>query len=118
VNKDYEVTFRAKDVIHSALMPHFRVQMNTVPGMVTRFKFKPIFTTAEMRQKINDPAFNFALVCNKICGAAHYKMKMLIVVQTQEEFDAWMKSKQSFKTTFLADNGIVSSDITKLATLK
>lgn len=118
VNKDYEVTFRAKDVIHSALIPHFRVQMNTVPGMVTRFKFKPIFTTAEMREKINDPAFNYALVCNKICGSAHYKMKMTIVVQTQEEFDAWMKSKKTFKSTFLADNGIVSSDITKLATLK
>src|SRR5690606_36026408 len=50
VNKDYEVTFRAKDVIHSALISHFRVQMNTVPGMVTRFKFKPILTTAEMRK--------------------------------------------------------------------
>lgn len=122
VNKDYEVTFRAKDVIHSALMPHFRVQMNTVPGMVTRFKFKPIFTTAEMREKIKDPAFNYGLVCNKICGSAHYKMKMLIVVQTQEEFDAWMKTKQTFKSTFLAEEAKSEpasvADTTKLATLK
>ncbi len=102
VNKDYEVTFRAKDVIHSALISHFRVQMNTVPGMVTRFKFKPTLTTAEMRKKINDENFNYSLLCNKICGSAHYKMKMLIVVQTQEEYDAWMKTKQNFKKTFLA----------------
>lgn len=102
VNKNYEVTFRAKDVIHSALIPHFRVQMNTVPGMVTRFKFKPTLTTAEMRKKMNNESFNYALLCNKICGSAHYKMKMLIVVQTQEEYDAWMKTKQNFKKTFFA----------------
>ncbi|HAA01443.1 MAG TPA: hypothetical protein DCD96_07320, partial [Flavobacteriales bacterium] len=41
VNKDYEFLFRSQDVIHSAYMPHFRSQMNTVPGMVTRLKLRP-----------------------------------------------------------------------------
>ncbi|HRO75284.1 MAG TPA: cytochrome c oxidase subunit II [Crocinitomicaceae bacterium] len=104
LDKNYEMTFRAKDVIHSALLSHFRVQMNTVPGMVTRFKFKPTITTKEMREKMNDPNFDYALLCNKICGSAHYKMKMIVVVETQEEFDAWMKKKQTFKSTFLAEN--------------
>jgi cytochrome c oxidase subunit 2 len=30
-------------------MPHFRAQMNCVPGMVTEFAFEPIYTTQEMR---------------------------------------------------------------------
>lgn len=73
--KEYEFNFRSKDVIHSAYFPNFRAQMNTVPGMTTRFKFIPSLTTAEMRVKKDNPKFNYALLCNKICGGAHYKMK-------------------------------------------
>ena len=43
---------RSQDVLHSAYMPHFRAQMNCVPGMVTQFGFTPTITTAEMRQTI------------------------------------------------------------------
>jgi cytochrome c oxidase subunit II len=98
VNQPYEFNFRAKDVLHSAYFPHFRAQMNAVPGMTTRTKFKPIFTTQQMRKKLNDPKFNFVLLCNKICGGAHYKMKMIIVVKDKKSFDAWMKQKS--KETF------------------
>jgi cytochrome c oxidase subunit II len=69
VNKDYELNFRAKDVIHSAYFPHLRAQMNTVPGLTTRLKMKPTITTKEMRTKMNNPNFNYVLMCNKICGA-------------------------------------------------
>ncbi|MBQ0786867.1 MAG: cytochrome c oxidase subunit II, partial [Oceanihabitans sp.] len=30
---------RSQDVLHSAYMPHFRAQMNCVPGMITQFGF-------------------------------------------------------------------------------
>lgn len=82
--------FRAKDVIHSAYLPHFRVQMNVVPGLPTQFGFTPSLTTAEMRQKLNDPKFDYAILCNKICGSAHYRMKMKVVVHTKEEFKKWL----------------------------
>ena len=98
VNQPYEFNFRAKDVLHSAYFPHFRAQMNAVPGMTTRTKFKTIITTQEMRKKMNDPKFNFVLLCNKICGGAHYKMKMIIVVKDKKSFDVWMKQKS--KETF------------------
>src|SRR5690606_4200337 len=42
---------RSQDVLHSAYMPHFRAQMNCVPGMVTQFAFTPTITTEEMRLK-------------------------------------------------------------------
>lgn len=102
VNTEYEIALRAKDVIHSFYIPHFRVQMNTVPGMTTRFKIKPIYTTAEMRKKINNDKFHYVIMCNKVCGTAHYKMKMIVLVQTQEEFDQWIKSKDTFGKTFTA----------------
>jgi len=103
-NKEYEFNFRAKDVIHSAHFPHFRVQMNTVPGMTTRFKFTPDMTTKEMRKRKNDEKFNFVLLCNKICGGAHYQMKMMVVVLEESEYKTWMKTKakSTFRDTYFA----------------
>lgn len=103
--------FRSQDVLHSAYMPHFRAQMNCVPGMVTEFGFTPKYTTEEMRQqsetvakvedinkirmkKGEDPyEFDFLLLCNKICGASHYNMQMKIVVQEEEDFNKWLEEQ-------------------------
>jgi cytochrome c oxidase subunit 2 len=92
-DQEYEFNFRSKDVIHSAYFPHFRAQMNTVPGMTTRFKFTPDKTTEEMRVERGLEKFNYMLYCNKICGGSHYKMKMVIVVLEKAEYDAWAKLK-------------------------
>lgn len=114
---------RSQDVLHSAYMPHFRAQMNCVPGMVTSFSFTPSLTTAEMREKpamvekvanINairakksidlvasgqpalDPyIFDFLLLCNKICGTSHYNMQMKIVVDTPEDYKKWLKDQKA-----------------------
>ena len=100
--------FRSQDVLHSAYMPHFRAQMNCVPGMVTEFGFTPKYTTEEMRQqpeviektnginkvrreKGEDPyVFDYLLLCNKICGASHYNMQMKITVVEEEEYQKWL----------------------------
>jgi cytochrome c oxidase subunit 2 len=41
-------------------------------------------------------------MCNKICGGAHYKMKMMIVVKSESEYKAWMasKAKETFKDKY------------------
>lgn len=92
--QEYQFIFRSQDVIHSAYFPHFRAQMNCVPGQRTTFKFKPTITTAEMRTKLNDPNFNYILLCNKICGKSHSMMNMPVYVGTAEEFEAW-KSEEA-----------------------
>jgi len=53
-------------------------------------KFTPNKTTKEMRQEKNDEKFNYILMCNKICGGAHYKMKMVVVVLDRSEYKKWM----------------------------
>ncbi|MEY3682485.1 MAG: hypothetical protein RLZZ289_1012, partial [Bacteroidota bacterium] len=100
--QQYEIALRAKDVIHSAYFPHFRAQMNAVPGMATRMKFTPNKTTAEMREEKNDATFNYILMCNKICGGAHYKMKMVVVVLDKPAYNRWMagKKSQTFKDQY------------------
>lgn len=93
--QEYEFNFRSKDVIHSAYFPHFRAQMNTVPGTTTRFKFTPDKTTAEMRESRQVPDFDYVLYCNKICGGSHYKMKMIIVVLEKDAYKAWKDLKMN-----------------------
>ncbi len=85
--------FRSQDVLHSAYFPHFRMQMNCVPGMNTQFAFTPTKTTDQMRQETGNPEFDYILLCNKICGAAHYNMQMTIKVVSQEEYDRWMSEQ-------------------------
>lgn len=101
--------FRSQDVLHSAYMPHFRAQMNCVPGMVTQFGFTPKYTTEEMRQqseviekvaninKIRSAngeeelyEFDYILLCNKICGASHFNMQMKIVVEEEADYKKWL----------------------------
>lgn len=90
VDKPVQFVMRSQDVIHSAYMPHFRAQMNCVPGLKTQFNFVPKFTTAEMKKITGDDEFEYTLLCNKICGSAHFNMQMKIVVDTPEDYQAWL----------------------------
>ncbi len=85
---------RARDVIHSVYQPHFRLQMNAVPGMPTRFWFVPTKSTAEMREETGNPDFNYELVCNKICGKGHFGMKYLIVVDEPADYEKWKAEQE------------------------
>lgn len=119
--KKVHFKMRSQDVLHSAYFPHFRAQMNCVPGMVTEFAFVPTYTTAEYRElpfmvekvaHINklraeksaelvakggtalDPyTFDYLLLCNKICGASHYNMQMKVVVDSPEDYKKWLSEK-------------------------
>jgi cytochrome c oxidase subunit 2 len=126
VGRKVNFKMRSQDVLHSAYMPHFRAQMNCVPGMITQFSFTPTITTEEMRQnpdvvdkvkRINgiraekaakgldnsDPwEFDYILLCNKICGKSHYNMQMKIIVETEEEYNAWIASQQTFGKSMAA----------------
>ena len=127
VGKKVLFKMRSQDVLHSAYMPHFRAQMNCVPGMITQFGFTPTVTTAEMRQnpdmidkvaRINRIRagnkeeieargqdvryeFDYLLICNKICGKSHYNMQMKIIVETEEEYNAWLKEQKLFKDSLV-----------------
>ena len=104
VGREVEFVFRSRDVIHSAYMPHFRAQMNTVPGVPTRFKMTPTITTDSMRTVVNDPDFDYVLLCNKVCGAAHFNMQMKLVVESEESYNAWLESQEEF----LADKEVAT----------
>ena len=91
---------RARDVLHSFYAPHFRAKMDAVPGMPTSFHFVPTKTTAEMRTETGNPEFNYELACAEMCGRGHFAMRLLIVVDTPEDYEKW-KAEQ---TSLVAQN--------------
>lgn len=96
VREEADFRMRSRDVIHSAFFPHFRAQMNCVPGMETYFHFMPKYTTDTMRIITKNPNFDYVLMCNKICGASHYNMQIKVVVGTRAQYDAWMKRHKTY----------------------
>ena len=126
VNRKVIFKMRSQDVLHSAYMPHFRAQMNCVPGMITEFSFTPTITTAEMRmnadvaskvERINkiryensqeliakgeeglEPyQFDYLLLCAKICGSSHYNMQMKIIVDTEKDYNKWISQQPAFSS--------------------
>lgn len=126
VGRKVNFKMRSQDVLHSAYMPHFRAQMNCVPGMITQFSFTPTVTTADMRKKPeivdkvkrtnalraqkaaagaenSDPwEFDYILLCNKICGKSHYNMQMKIIVEEEEEYNKWLAEQQTFSQSMVS----------------
>ena len=120
---------RSQDVLHSAYMPHFRAQMNCVPGMITQFSLTPTVTTEEMRlnpdiyekvkninrirvnkskklqakgeEPLDRYEFDYLLLCNKICGKSHYNMQMKIIVESEEDYNEWLKEQKLFKNSLV-----------------
>ena len=98
VDKSVLLKFRSRDVIHSAFLPHFRVQMNCVPGLSTQFAFTPTKTTAQMKESEGED-FEYVLLCNKICGSAHFNMQMKFIAESEEDYNKWISSQKTLKNT-------------------
>jgi cytochrome c oxidase subunit 2 len=82
VQKPAIVHLTSKDVIHSFGVPLLRVKHDMIPGMSIPLWFIPKETG------------QFEIVCSQLCGVGHARMKGVIQVKTQEEFDTWL-SQQS-----------------------
>ncbi|HWY98582.1 MAG TPA: cytochrome c oxidase subunit II [Bacteroidia bacterium] len=94
VGREINIQCNARDVMHGMYFPHFREQINCVPGMSTFMHFVPTITTDSMRLIMHDTAYDYILVCNRVCGAGHYNMFLKVVVDTKEEFEKWMATKK------------------------
>ena len=87
---------RARDVLHSVFAPHFRLKMDAVPGMPTKFWFVPTKSTEDMRAETGNPEFDYEIACTEICGKGHFTMRMLIVVDEPAEYEKWKREQASW----------------------
>jgi cytochrome c oxidase subunit 2 len=84
INITQKVLLRSKDVLHNFAVPQFRVKMDLVPGEVTYVWFTPT--------KLG----KFELLCEELCGIAHFTMRGHIIVESKKEHLAWQKSLPTF----------------------
>lgn len=81
INRDVVIDLSSKDVIHNFALPGMRMAQDAIPGQIIPMWFKPIKTG------------NYEVVCGQLCGLGHYAMKGMLVVDTPEDYQAWLKER-------------------------
>ncbi len=84
VGKPIKLLLRSKDVLHNFSVAQIRVKMDLVPGLVTYVWFTPTRTG------------NFDLLCEELCGIAHFAMRGRVIVEEESAFQAWLGSHPTF----------------------
>jgi cytochrome c oxidase subunit 2 len=85
VNREVDVTLRAADVIHSFFSPAMRFKQDAVPGIAIHMHFTPI--------TVGD----YEIACSQLCGLGHYKMRGILKVVNQEDYDKWLAAREAEK---------------------
>jgi cytochrome c oxidase subunit 2 len=105
VNKPVKFIIYSKDVIHDFGLSHFRLKMDAVPGMPTTMWFTPKFTTRYMKDKYGED-FTYEISCDQMCGAGHFSMRGTVIVESEAEYNVFMKKQKAQKTIAMeAENG-------------
>lgn len=81
-NRDVLLNISANDVIHAFWVPQFRLKQDAVPGRQTELRFTPT------------QVGEYPVICAELCGAYHGAMKTRVLVQTPEDFNAWIQSQK------------------------
>ncbi len=78
--KDRPVQFRVRsaDVIHDFWVPDFRMKIDAVPGLTTKYRVTPTRLG------------RYAVVCAELCGLGHAAMRQNAYVVTPVAFKTWM----------------------------
>ncbi|MCG7497720.1 cytochrome c oxidase subunit II [Vibrio sp. Of7-15] len=84
VNRPTKVLLRSHDVLHNFAVPQFRVKMDLVPGIVSYLWFTPT--------KLGQ----FDILCEELCGMAHYTMRGRVVVEEEENYQTWLNQQTTF----------------------
>jgi cytochrome c oxidase subunit 2 len=79
VNKVVRIQLESIDVIHSFFVPNMRLKQDAVPGRTIEVWFEATETG------------QYEIPCAELCGFGHSGMKGNLTVQSQEDFDKWLK---------------------------
>ena len=81
VGRPVIVHLSSEDVIHSFALPQMRVKQDAIPGVEQRVWFTPTKTG------------EWEIACSQLCGLGHYRMRGFYTIQSQTDFDAWLKGQ-------------------------
>ncbi len=90
VGRPVKFVINAQDVIHDVGLSHFRLKMDAVPGIPTTLWFTPLYTTEEMKVRSGNPNFAYEISCDQMCGKGHFSMRGVIIVESEEDYRAYL----------------------------
>jgi cytochrome c oxidase subunit 2 len=79
VDRNVILQISSKDVIHSFSLGAMRIGQDAIPGLQVPIWFKPV------------KKGTYEIVCGQLCGSGHYSMKASMIVESQEDFNSWLK---------------------------
>ena len=97
LNRYVDLQISANDVLHAFWVPEFRLKQDAIPGRGTSMRFKP--------NKLGE----YPVICAELCGPYHGAMKSIVVVQTPEDFNAWIDSQKAEMATAQASQAIAQA---------
>ncbi|MGE0025764.1 MAG: cytochrome c oxidase subunit II [Thermoleophilia bacterium] len=104
VDRQVELKMRSKDVIHDFYVKEFHVKQDVVPGITTTLIINPTKTGT------------YQVICAELCGVGHGVMRSRVIVQTQQEYDAWLAGAQKQVAALGQQQGGTSGGTTAPAT--
>ena len=84
-NRPVVIEITSKDVIHGLALEHMRISQDAIPGSRIPVWFRPI------------RAGTYDIICSQLCGYNHSSMRAVMTVETQKDFDAWMKEQSDLQ---------------------
>ena len=81
--RSVEFHVRSKDVIHDFWVPEFRMKIDAVPGITTKYRV----TTKGLG--------TYPVVCAELCGLGHSTMRQTAHVLPKAEFDSWLSDQRA-----------------------
>jgi cytochrome c oxidase subunit II len=98
VNQEVKLIMKANDVIHALWIPQLRLKQDIIPGEITQLRFTS--------NKIG----TYPVRCAELCGGYHGSMVTNMIVQTPEDYQAWIASQiQPAETTGSTINNTIAS---------
>jgi len=80
VGRQVDFRLNAQDVIHSFWVPEWRIKKDNVPGITTDAIITP------------DKIGTYQLICTELCGYGHTTMRAKVVVESEEDYEKWVKA--------------------------
>jgi cytochrome c oxidase subunit 2 len=81
VGREIGAYLHSTDVIHSFWVPRLAGKLDVIPGRENRMWFNA-----------EEPG-TYSGQCAEFCGLGHAGMRMTVVAQTEEEFNAWVQEQ-------------------------
>jgi cytochrome c oxidase subunit 2 len=99
VGKQLDIRLTALDVLHSFWVPEWRIKRDAVPQGAGGDEVD------DEVQVTPDVEGTYNVVCAELCGVGHSTMRALAVVESQEEFDAWIDEQKATQTPAPEEGG-------------